>query len=61
MKKFAIVYGEYTTPIQKKAVEKLSEILLDATAEYPVCINYADFIDDGNFRCVYIGTKETNT
>ena len=60
MKKFAIVYGEYTTSIQKKAVEKLSEILLDATAEYPVCINCADFEDGGKFRCVYIGTKETN-
>ena len=57
MKKFAIVYGEYEAPVQKKAVEKLSEILLDATAEYPVCINYADFKDDGKFRGVYIGTK----
>ena len=60
MKKFAIVYGEYATPIQKKAVEKLSEILLDATAEYPICTNYADFEDRGEFRCIYIGTKGNN-
>ena len=61
MKKFAIVYGEYTTPVQKKAVEKLSEILLDATAEYPVCVDYADLKDVDKFRCIYIGTKETNS
>lgn len=60
MKKTAIIYGEYTTGIQKKAVEVLSAFIMDYTFEYPVCFRYAEAPDLSTFRCIYIGTKENN-
>lgn len=60
MSQFAIIYGEAENGIQKKAVENLSEFLLDYTYEYPVCIKYEDGLDLGNYRCIYIGTKQNN-
>ena len=58
LKKTAIIYGEYATGIQKKAVEVLSSIVQDYTFEYPFCFRYADAPDLSAFRCIYIGTKE---
>lgn len=58
MKKLAIIYGG-CTDVQKKALELLTETLLDATAEYPVCIPAAEF-SGGDFRCIYIGTRMNN-
>ena len=60
MKKIAIVYGEYRTGVQKKAVEVLSEFILDYTLEYPVCFRYEEGADLGNYRCIYIGTRSNN-
>ena len=60
MKKLAVICGGYETGIQKKAVDRLTEILLDYTCEYPVCRLAADFTPDESFRCVYIGTAENN-
>lgn len=59
MKKIAIVYGEISNSIQKRAVKELTEFLLDYTCEYPVCVKYGE-LDLTHFRCIYIGTKENN-
>ncbi|MBQ8510104.1 MAG: hypothetical protein IJ493_09390 [Clostridia bacterium] len=59
MKKTAIIYGTYSG-VQKKAVERLTSIILDGTGEYPSCFRGADFTDDGGFRCFYIGTAADN-
>ena len=42
MKKIAVVYGEVKTPIQKKALEQISSIVLGQTMEYPACVRYTD-------------------
>lgn len=60
MKEIAIIYGELKNEIQKKALEHISSAILEQTLEYPVCIKYSDFKDDGKYRCIYIGTKKNN-
>ena len=60
MKKTAIIYGELKNGIQKKAVEQLSQFILEANLEYPVCINYNDYKENSELRCIYIGTKASN-
>ncbi len=59
MKKLAIVYGEKKTPLQKKAIAILSELLLDYTYEYPYCLSCGDAAAEA-YRCIYIGTKGNN-
>ncbi len=61
MKKLAIIYGELVNGVQKKAVEVLTEVLLDYTYEYPVCLSWAQaekWEQLSKYRCIYIGTKE---
>ena len=60
MKKIAIIYGDFKTSLQKRAVEELSTILLDYTLEYPVCVQYGKEINTEEFRAFYIGTKQNN-
>lgn len=60
MYNLAIIYGEEVGGVQKKAVEVLSEILLDYTYEYPICFQYDAERDFSQYRCIYIGTKENN-
>ena len=60
MKKIAIVYGALETPMQKKAVSLLSELLLDYTYERTVCVPYGKENDLEDFRFIYVGTKATN-
>ena len=60
MKKIAIIYGLLRTDVQKRAVEELTEILLDYLLEYPVSVQLGEGIDTSSFRCIYIGTKENN-
>ena len=60
MKKIAIIYGKLISGVQKKAVEVLSEFLLDYTYEYPVCFPYSEGAALAGYRCIYIGTKENN-
>ncbi len=60
MKKFAIIYGSLKTNLQKRAVEELTSILLDYTFEYPLCIKYEENLEVSNYKCIYIGTKESN-
>ena len=59
MKKVAIIYGELKNDIQKRAIEELSAILLDYTAEYPICVARDEDTPE-EFRRVYIGTKDSN-
>lgn len=58
MKKIAIICGS-TEGMQKYALELLTETLLDITGEYPVCLP-AERYAGGEFRCIYIGTRENN-
>ena len=60
MKKIAIVYGELTNSIQKRAVKELTTFLLDYTFEYPICVKLGE-TDVSEYRCIYIGTKKTNS
>lgn len=60
MKKLAILYGAFETGVQKKAVELLSQLLLDYTLEYPVCLPYTPQQDVSRWRCIYIGTRDNN-
>jgi len=59
MKKNAIIYGRLT-PVQKKAVEMLSQLLLDYTYEYPCCFAHGEPFDTEGYRCFYIGTRQSN-
>ena len=60
MKKFAVIFGSAISELQKRAVEELSRILLDETLEYPVCREYGEGADTGDYVCVYVGTKENH-
>jgi len=60
VKKVAIIYGAYQNGIQKKAIEILTESLLDYTLEYPVCFSADEITDLSEYRRIYIGTKENN-
>ena len=60
MKKLAIIYGKLETELQKRAIEELSSVLLEYTLEYPICQKIDTGADIGDFRCIYVGTKESN-
>lgn len=60
MKKVAILYGACDTPLQKKAISLLSEIVLDYTFVYPVCAPVQERERFADRTCIYVGTKETN-
>ena len=57
MKKIAIIYGALRSGVYKKAVEMLSQFLLDYTYEYPVCQAYDLEADYSAYRCIYIGRR----
>ena len=59
MKKNMIIYGCYEG-VQVQAIRHLTEILLDATMEYPVCVSCDKYVEDEGFRHFFIGTKENN-
>lgn len=60
MKKVSIIYGQLQTALQKKAIEVLSQLLLDYTFEYPTCFSYDTNTDLSDRICIYIGTKDNN-
>ena len=60
MRKHAIIYGQLHSGVQKKAVELLSQFLLDYTQAYPICLQYEPGADHSAYRCFYIGTKHNN-
>ena len=60
MKKIAIIYGEFQTDLQKRAIEELTQILLEYTWEYPICVPYGQDLCVDDYKCIYVGTKENN-
>ena len=60
MKKFAIIHGELSNPIQKNTIKILSQFLLDYTLEYPACFKTGEEKLTDEFRPIYIGTKTNN-
>ena len=58
MQKIAIIYGTQNSAVQRKALERLTTILLDETLEYPMCIQYRDDLELSDYKCIYLGTKE---
>ncbi len=60
MKKNAIIYGQFDSGVQKKAVAVLSQILMDYADQYPICFPFENDGDYTNFRCFFIGTKNNN-
>ena len=60
MKKIAIIHGALTSPVLKKAVAVLSELLLDYTYEYPCCFASDEVMDLTDFCRIYIGTRASN-
>jgi len=60
MKKLAIIYGQNVGDMQRLAVKQLTEILLDHTMEYPVCVEYGSSMDVSDFLCMYVGTRESH-
>ncbi|MBQ7820675.1 MAG: hypothetical protein IJ391_00125 [Clostridia bacterium] len=61
MKTNMIIYGERQNGIQKKAVETLTEFLLDYTLKYPICTRYGDDTVSDTYRRFYIGTRQNNS
>ena len=59
MKKIAIVYGRRETPMEKKAIALLSELLLDYTAERTPCLPLGTEADLADYCLIYLGTKAT--
>lgn len=60
MKKNTIICDDLSSPILKKAVAVLSEILLDYTFEYPMCKQNHTSVDNEKYRVFQIGTKKSN-
>lgn len=60
MKKNVILYGNTESGQQKKALEILTECLLDQTMEYPVCLPADTDADLTDCRLFCIGTRENN-
>ena len=60
MKQMAIIHGSLSSPLLRRAVALLSELILDYTCEYPPC--YAeDSAAVGEDVCrIYIGTRASN-
>ena len=61
MKNIAIIYGALENGVQKKAIEVLSELLLDYTVEYPACFSCENMPMEGNHLRIYVGTAENNS
>ena len=60
MRRIEIVYGKTENKIVKNAIKFLSEIFLDYTYEYPICLDVADAPASADALRVYIGTKDEN-
>lgn len=60
MQKIALVYGNNDSYVTLKAMELLSQFLLDYTGEYPICTEYENGMDLSDYTCIYIGKKSDN-
>ena len=65
MKKIAVVHGEWSSDVMRRAFALLSEFILDYTFEYPVGFDCdkAENLDVllENYHPIYIGTKQNNS
>lgn len=59
MKQSVIVYGT-CNGVEKAAVEQLSQILLEETMEYPICISGEEYRENPAYRYFFLGTKQSN-
>jgi len=59
MSKLAIIHPQRPSKTLRRAVEFLSEFLLDFTLEYPVCFSENDTPPENTVN-IYLGTKENN-
>jgi hypothetical protein len=59
-KRVALIYGSKENKVQNKALETLSELLLEYTEEYPMCFDVEQCPCASEFTSIYIGTKENN-
>ena len=60
MKKIAIIYPEAPDKTIRRAVDFLTEFILDFTLEYPLCFSAEDFCISCDYIPIYLGTKENN-
>ncbi len=60
MKKVCIVTGNNPSSVEKKGIENLTELILDYTSEYPICIKCGEESNLDNYLKIYIGTKDSN-
>ena len=60
MKKIAIIHGSLTSPLLRRAVAELSELILDYTYEYPVCYTADTDADLTDYTRIYVGTRASN-
>ena len=60
MKKIAIIYPEAPDKTIRRAVDFLTEFILDFTLEYPLCLSVEEFCISCDYIPIYLGTKENN-
>ncbi len=60
MKKIAIIHGDLDTPLQRKAIALLSELILDYTLEYPICIPVSKADEFCGYFRIFVGTSRSN-
>lgn len=60
MKNIAILYGECSNGVQKKAIELLTKLIVDYTLKFPICLHISDKRELSNYTPIYIGTRENN-
>ena len=60
MKKTVIVYGKLENALQKRALCELTEILLDYSLDYPICVSYDKMTPEKDTRYIYLGTSASN-
>lgn len=59
MKNCVIVYGSYSG-VELAALERLSQILLDETCDYPACIPFDEYAPAEDCIHFFIGTRKSN-
>lgn len=60
MKKVCFITGDNPSSVEKKGIENLTELILDYTFEYPICIKCDEESNLKNYLKIYIGTQKSN-
>ena len=55
-----IIYPDNFNKVYKKALEVLSEIIVEGAVKYPACIKASEYSENNGVRDFFIGTKENN-